>query len=382
VIIEQRGTFYSRPSLVCEEFTNDLIESLNTLPDPDAFWSHTADIAAACRLRLQSEGVNLAAFNSLENAADYPFVLDVLGYTDGWNFYGVSYSTMLGQHIMRDHGETLRSVILDSTVPLEINAFLESPNSADRAFRLLFAACMADSTCNQNYPYLDSIFFNLVDNLNQSPITFSLRDPDTDENYDYVMDGNRLIENIFLLMYNRFHIQFLPSAISALATDGDVRFFQAELPNLIIDRTVTGGMQFSVICTEDADFALADVPLEGIYPQLSSSFAMSIPTIVDAGCTVWEVDDLGRIMDKPITSDIPTLILAGEFDPITPPEMAEQILPGLSNAYFYRFGGVGHGVIGGGLCPITMMDAFIADPTQAPNASCIDKMQFEFIMPD
>lgn len=59
---------------------------------------------SACFERLQSEGIDLSAYNSLENAADVPLVVQALDY-DEYNFYGVSYGTLLGLHLMRNHPE-------------------------------------------------------------------------------------------------------------------------------------------------------------------------------------------------------------------------------------------------------------------------------------
>lgn len=381
IVIEQRGTLHSRPSLRCDEVIADVITTLDSPAAPGDFEAQVAVVMTECRQRLAADGVNLSAYNSLNNAADYPLVLEALGYDGEWNFYGVSYGTMLGQHLLRDADEKLRSVILDSAVSLETNPFAESPRSADRALRELFAACARDVACNEQYPDLETVFFQLVDDLNAEPITFPLGDPDTDDVYDYTLDGNRLIINTFLFLYNGYYIARLPDAIYLLA-EGNVRFIQAELPNLLIDRTITTGMQFSVVCSEDADFTLDEAFSDDLHPQVAEAFRVDIPAIVQGGCAAWRMDDLGAFMDEPVSSDVPALILAGQFDPITPPAMGESLQAGFPNSYFYTYPGMGHGVIVGGVCPWLMMDAFITDPTQAPDASCIDEMNFDFVVSD
>jgi len=381
IVIEQRGTLHSRPSLVCDEVVDDLIATLDEPVELEALEPQTAAVMRACRERLENEGVNLAAYNSLNNAADYPLVLEALGYAGAWNFYGVSYGTMLGQHIIRDYGENLRSVILDSAVSLADNPFAESTRSVDRALRELFAACQLDTACNGRYPHFERNFFQLVDDLNAEPITFPLRDPDTDEVYDYTLNGDRLIINTFLFLYNSYYIARLPEAIDLLM-QGNVRFMQAELPALLIDRTVTAGMQFAVVCAEDADFTLEESLSGDLYPQLVDAFRLDLPAIVGAGCPAWGVDDLGAVMDEPVSSDIPTLILAGQFDPITPPWMGESLGAHFPNSYFYTYPGMGHGAIVGGVCPWLMMDAFITDPTQAPDDRCMAEMRFDFVVSD
>ena len=58
-------------------------------------------------------GVDLAAYNSAENAADLADLRTALG-IDGWNLYGVSYGSNLAMSELRDHPEGIRSVVLDS----------------------------------------------------------------------------------------------------------------------------------------------------------------------------------------------------------------------------------------------------------------------------
>ena len=68
-----------------------------------------------------------------------------LGY-DQFNYYGLSYGTELGQHVMKaaaDHPNVLRSVILDSVVPPNVNFLSEIAASEDRVFGEVFAACAA-----------------------------------------------------------------------------------------------------------------------------------------------------------------------------------------------------------------------------------------------
>ena len=73
--------------------------------------------------RMQGEGVDFTAFTSKQNAADMYSVADALGY-DQFNYFGVSYGTLLGQYVMdqaKDHPGMLRSVILDSVVPINFD---------------------------------------------------------------------------------------------------------------------------------------------------------------------------------------------------------------------------------------------------------------------
>jgi len=59
---------------------------------------------------------------------------------------------------MRINPEMLRSVILDGVVPPQTNFLLGSAKTMDQSFTKLFAACKADSACNQFYPDLEKVY--------------------------------------------------------------------------------------------------------------------------------------------------------------------------------------------------------------------------------
>jgi pimeloyl-ACP methyl ester carboxylesterase len=75
-----------------------------------------------------------------------------------WNVYGVSYGSDLALQLLRDHPEGIRSLVLDSVVPPQVN-LIEGfwPNAAE-GFRALFDACRAQASCAAAYPNLDEEF--------------------------------------------------------------------------------------------------------------------------------------------------------------------------------------------------------------------------------
>ena len=126
----------------------------------------------SCHDRLVSEDINLAAYNSAESAADLNDLRLTLGYEE-WNLVGISYGTRLALTAMRDYPEGIRCVILDSTYPLQVSLYAEMPANFDRALNVFFHGCTTDPACSEAYPELEIVFFQLVDQLNDSPITFS-----------------------------------------------------------------------------------------------------------------------------------------------------------------------------------------------------------------
>jgi pimeloyl-ACP methyl ester carboxylesterase len=95
-------------------------------------------------------------------------------------------------------------------------------------------------------------------------------------------------------------------------------------------------------------------------------------------CGLWGSFDKDPQANLPVSSDIPTLIFAGEFDPITPPVWGQRVAESLPNSFFYEVPGHGHGVTVLSACPVNVMKAFLNEPTEAPNNACIPRQWVNF----
>jgi pimeloyl-ACP methyl ester carboxylesterase len=373
VLVEQRGTQYSTPFLQCEQIHQlklDLLDENLADQEEEAL---KLDAWTACREQFVASGVDLAAYNSVENAADIIAVADALGY-DQVNLYGGSYGSLLAQHIMRDYPERVRGAILDAVSPLRHEPnMLYKAHATDRSLRLLFTRCQQDAACNETYPDLEQVYFDLVDRLNADPATLQLRNPETGEAFDLLLTGDRLVAQTRDLLYVTAILPDLPGAIYDMA-DGDFSLLELIQSQAMFQLNLADGMYNSVICTELADFTIADMAdAEGLYPEVAEVVEDLIDEVMLQPCQVWGVEHLGNQMAEPVAGDMPTLFLSGEFDPTVPPHLSEVAAEKLTNAYLYTFPGVGHSLLGGSPCANAMMLAFLDNPTRAPDASCLEE---------
>ena len=212
IMFDQRGTGLSQPALDCPEHVETALDTLDQDLSVEEQLTLETEAILACRDRLVSEGVNLAAYNSAENAADLSDLRQALGY-DEWNLYGISYGTRLALTTMRDFPEGIRSVILDSSYPLQVNLYTALTANARRAFNVLFDGCAAEPTCNAAYPELEATFFELVEQLSDTPVTRSITNPRTGESFDKLISGTRLIGFLFQSLYPTQIIPVLPKII-------------------------------------------------------------------------------------------------------------------------------------------------------------------------
>jgi pimeloyl-ACP methyl ester carboxylesterase len=94
---------------------------------------------------------------------------------------------------------------------------------------------------------------------------------------------------------------------------------------------------------------------------------------VDRGeCTLWRTRFATEAERTPVRSDIPTLILAGEYDARTPVENGRRIAQTLTRGYVFELPGMTHG--SRPRCLNEIMTRFLEDPTREPDASCIGRM--------
>ncbi len=379
IMFDQRGTLYSRPGLDCPEFMDLMIATLDQDLTDEEDVRLSLETLQACRDRLIRNGVDLNAYDSVENATDVESLRNALGY-EKINLYGVSYGSLLAQHVMRFFPDGLRSVILDAVVPPQVNFNLNAPRTMNRAFEELFNACAQDSDCQETFPNLRDVFYQQVDGLNENPARINLTDFETGKTYPALLDGESLMSGIFQMLYATEIIPFLPRVIYD-ARAGDYAFFSRIYSLFAFDRSLLYGMYYSVQCAEEANYRLDEYDLSGLPVQIQEMEDISAEFFLQA-CQIWNVEPLPPVVDEPVISDIPTLILSGRFDPITPPSYGDLVAEGLKNSFVYVFPDGGHGAAASGECQDQVILSFLADPTTPPEAGCINAIDGpKFITP-
>ena len=77
----------------------------------------------------------------------------------------------------------------------------------------------------------------------------------------------------------------------------------------------------------------------------------------------------------PVQSNVPTLLLSGEADPVTPPEYAAEVAKDLSNSRQVILKGMGHNVMYRGCLPKVINDFLESGRVDALELSCADTIQ-------
>jgi pimeloyl-ACP methyl ester carboxylesterase len=367
IVLEQRGTRYSEPWLDCPEVGKALADSFSVALSDEEEIAREVEAAVQCRDHLIAEGVNLAAYTSVASAADFEDLRHVLGYEE-WNLYGISYGTRLALTVMRDHPASIRSVILDSTYPPPADFYVEFVPRAVSSLDLLFAECAADPQCRVAYPDLRAAFYDLVERMNAEPIPLPIHGPP----HTLRLTGADFALGAVAALDGTETIAFLPFLINQVQ-QGNPEVLIPLADQGLGPRVRSMGMFYSVECHDEAAFNPPELVEASInaHPQLGNFVAYRSDLAV---CAVWETAKSDPIEDEPVHSDIPTLVLAGEYDPTTPPYWGQMAAETLSRSFFYEFRGVGHATTRHH-CPAGMAAAFLDDPSVPPDASCMAAMR-------
>ncbi|MEP7358389.1 MAG: alpha/beta hydrolase, partial [Anaerolineales bacterium] len=370
VLYDQRGTGYSQPALACPEVIDYGIANLNQILSAQEADAGYNAAALQCRDRLVQAGVNLSAYNTEESAGDLNDLRQALGYTQ-LNLYGVSYGSLLVLDTLRFYPAAVRSAIIGGVVPPQANMNTQAPFSIDRAYTQLFKACAADARCNAAYPSLEATLFELVARLNREPARINVLDPDTGRSYPALLNGDGLLGALFQAFYISDLIPLLPEVIHR-ADKGNYSALEPIVSLTAFDRTWMVGMYWSVYCAEDSNFDPATITYPDVRPQLSKDQA-EVNRAIQSLCQAWRVRDLAPALNQPVVSGVPTLVLNGRFDPITPPANGILAAQTLSTSTVITFPTTSHGAFpAGDPCISKLISAFVDQPQLVVDTKCVD----------
>jgi pimeloyl-ACP methyl ester carboxylesterase len=377
ILFDQRGVGLSEPALDCPAWEAMQFEVLDE-PDIEVALEKTFDALMVCRDELVESGIDLDAYNTQQNAADVNAIRLALGY-DQINLYGASYGSLLAQATARDYPETVRSVVIASVLPLEKSFFVDVSTVAMETLMRLVDACTTDQACNLAFPDLQNVLFDVVDRLNQEPLSITLTDPVDGQQYDALLTGDGVVGNLVGLLYQTQVIPSLPQAIYDVYNGDFELMTQLRSLNLMFIHSLSRGMTYSVMCTEDL---IGKTPQDFLDVRAALPKQLVGPTdpevlmeySIFSVCEQWPITEADQDAKLPLASDIPTLVLEGEYDPVTPSQYGMLVAENLSHSYFFEFPGIGHNITGSSECALQIAGTFLKDPSQTPDSACIADM--------
>jgi pimeloyl-ACP methyl ester carboxylesterase len=348
LLIDQRGTGGSN-ALGCQ-------------PAPDADAPRTppargSDIAASAAMVQQClAALRMHAapehYTTSDAIRDLEAVRQALG-APQLDLLGISYGTRVAQQFAARYPAAVRSVVLDSPVPNTLALGSEHARNLEHVLKALFARCSADNRCRESFGDPYATLYQLRDRLRARAQSLTIRDPASNQPLSLDFGAEDLAAVVRIDAYSPVTAALLPLALSQ-ADHGNFAPLVSQKKSIADDlgSQITGGMELSVVCAEDADL-LAPRPEDAATLLGNEQIAK-----IQSACKLWPRGERPADFHQPLASGLPVLILAGQYDPVTPPAYGSAMLRTLSNARLLLAPGQGHVVIGAGCMP-RLVDQFI-----------------------
>jgi pimeloyl-ACP methyl ester carboxylesterase len=393
VILEQRGGLNSLPVLDCPGFYGFPWAAHEQGLDLQQQLEASRRLLRACVASARSAGVDLAQYTSLHSAQDVDLARQVLGY-QRIVYYGGSYGAQLGQHFMRDYPESLEAVILDGASPLSRRSWVQDRvRDVDTATDKLAALCAADGKCARAYD-VRAMIAAAMELFTAGPITTVYADPvDPGIKIDLTLTREDLAALIFSYQTGQIAIRSLPAILNALVEEGPnsaaAILGSVKGAAIVASRgQTTGGMamlmHMAVVCSDDPVRSVSDLNIEPGASAYAIAYGRSVLDQYMEFCKAVDVPVLPDSVHADVTSNVPTLILAGSLDARTPVFRSGIVARSLPQARMVVFPEGTHVQLGEvNFCAGKILLAFMSDPEKAVDTSCIaDMPRRGFVLPD
>lgn len=359
VLVDLRGTGKSAP-LFCPE-----------LAEPGRDGVYDADLLSvsavrACRQRLEKIA-DLTQYTTEIAVDDLEEVRQKLGYGP-INLYGTSYGSRVAQVYMRRHPASLRAVAMKGVVPASMAMPEDHARAGDEAWRSVVTRCKNDAACHEMFPIPEVQLRELLKRLEANPVmtlpAFQQR-PET-----RIRVSRGLFAEAFRnVLYTPEGSAQGPKLVHQLVNGDDRGIVETALATR---RTLGGdrlaaGFFLSVTCAEDVPFLSKDA-------EAKAAGTFGGPYRLDqqrAACKEWPRGRVSADHRRATRSAIPTLLLSGEFDPVTPPSGGDEVLRTLSRGRHVVIRNNGHPIGNAEACIGRMISQFLdAGSAASVNAQC------------
>jgi pimeloyl-ACP methyl ester carboxylesterase len=386
IVFDQRGTGLSEPVLECEEVTKLYSQDIHGLIPSSTRELVYSNAFLSCNGMMRVSGVDLNAYTTAASAADVRDLLTALNYQKV-NLYGASYGTRLALVVMREYPEIVETAILDSVVPVESNLFNQYPDSIESALKALFDACAADAECHAAYPELETMFWELATELDVNPVTVTTSYYPVGTITETVA-GSTLLSTVLGSVRSPAFIGTVPQSIDRIRIGDYSTLIAAQYSLPFAFEGISPGLYISMMCHEhilatSVDELKAVSTRRGIKDQAWLPFYGDAEDLFRA-CQSWGSTGPFPGENEAVRSEIPALVIAGSFDPATPPFFARQVAGQLTNSYYFEFPNQGHTptATDESGCAMDTVLAFLEDPSVEPDRECLDDLApVDFIVP-
>jgi pimeloyl-ACP methyl ester carboxylesterase len=370
VLIDQRGTGKSNP-LDCRDAKGGPLKLDDTQEVSDAQLNAYVD---QCLKSLRGRA-DPRFYTTGEAIRDLDAVRAALG-VDKINVIGGSYGTRVAQQYAMHYPQHTRSVVLDGVAPNRLVVGGEFAQRLDEALGKQDAQCARLPACKARFngttgANLIGRLHALKERLKATPVEVSYHDPANNQNKRDTLTADTLTGLVHGVSYVPQLSSLLPLVVSE-AEQGRYESLMA-IARVWSDQVgdqLNRGMQWSVVCAEDAPRYQPD-PADArtvLGPDMARMFF--------AACGQWPRGQMATDFTTPYQGALPTLVLSGELDPVTPPVYGDEVVKHLGNARHLVLRGQGHGAMSVGCMPKLLGQFLETTDAKALNATCLDSLSY------
>ncbi len=356
VLMDQRGT--GRASTLSCELDDQTI-------DLRIDYGKMTDQARECLSKVEGDPrfytttIAMSDYEQLRLALEYEKI----------NLMGVSYGTRAALEYLRRYPGQVRSVVLDSMVPVELMLGSEHSLNLDQTVDNILTDCLNDEACAEYFPEVKAQLQQLLEKTRIAPQMLVVNDPLTGDPIELEANIEMLALALRMLSYSSHSQAMLPFLIAdAVNTDNPQRLVSQALMVISgMEDVINHWMELSVVCAEDYPFMRPR-------PQDATTILGEVLyKVLIAQCEVWPRGEVPDDFHQPFKSDVPALLLSGEFDPVTPTRYADQVAKWFSRHNNLVVKGQGHSVAFSE-CTSAIVTEFItkADP-EGLDTSCLEQ---------
>ncbi len=342
------------------------------------------DVAGADRMRLcfqeaASQGIDLSGYNTVENARDVKALREALGYED-WNVWGISYGSHLGQMLLRQDPEGVRAIVLDAIVPNDLSGLFDYERVFTRVVDNFVSTCDEGRVCED----LESRLYGAMESLRDDPLILNVDDDEISPSGQQWVPPAIVAFLPFSMAYEQSEHPAVPAVIQAVADfavnrdpvmiAGIEAAISADGPDAGFG--VSQGMSSAIRCNDgyvqEGLDAYDETPPDRWAGLLGTreGQAYTAQVCVDEGLAPRD-----RSEYELVQTDIPTLIVNGAWDPVTPPWLAVYTHEGMPGSRYIEVPFAGHGPTRSmPACSGPVMKAFFDNPNvDALDATCLEE---------
>lgn len=356
IVVGQRGIGTSRPNTACAP------------PErPAEGYASTADWAAAqqaagrrCRAYWEGQGVDLKGITVIEAAADVRDLAAALGY-EKIQIQGGSFGSHWGMTVLRYHPEIVERAILNGMEGPDHT--YDMPGWVLAALERVAADAEASGKLGDRVPPggLMAGFRDVIARADADPLAVRIRRPGHRDSVTVKLDADDLrgLWSGWTPSGQRHRMATWPADM--------IRLYEGDLLGVahVVYRRRTGDPSFPTAAyfMFDCGSGISPARLAQLQGDPGAEVVGDLGAWYQATCPAWDAD-LGDGFRENFDTEIPTVIIHGNWDTSTPLENALELVPHFKNSRFVLVERGTHGAIGEALRESerfrAALDAFIA----------------------